>query len=403
MQAVIMAAGKSTRTYPLTLTRPKPLLPVLNRPLLAYNLEQLDGLVDEVILIVGYRQEMIRNAFGNSFGQLKLTYQEQREQLGTGHAVLQVRHLIKGPFLVLNGDDLFARQDMEKLLDVPAGALVKEVENPSLYGVYTTDQKNRVVDLIEKPKNPVSRLANVGCYHFPPEIFTYLEKTPKSERGEIELTSAVLGFAKEHPFYTVLLEGYWLPTGYAWDLLKTQVYFFDRSFSPREEGTIEEGVSITGPVAIGRGAVIGAGTVLRGPVMIGENSQIGPHSFVGPYTCIGKNVRVGAASILEHSLLFDGVTLGYRCLVKYSVIGQDVQIGDNLQVIDAYPDGRTVRSLVKGKRIDCGLSRLGTVVGDRAKLASRTVIYPGCKIWPEKVTTHGETVSQDLLTVEPQK
>ena len=100
MQAVILAAGKSTRTYPLTISRPKALIKILNKPILQRNLEQLAGLVDEVIIIVGYKADMIKNYFGTAFSGMKITYVEQKEQLGTGHALIQVKDYVKDKFVI---------------------------------------------------------------------------------------------------------------------------------------------------------------------------------------------------------------------------------------------------------------------------------------------------------------
>ena len=111
MKAVILVAGKSTRTHPLTLSKPKPLLKIANTTLLEYNLNQLDGLVEEVILVVGYKKEMIKDMFGDSFKKVKITYVEQIEQNGTGGALLSVKNHLKGKFLVMNGDDLFSKKD----------------------------------------------------------------------------------------------------------------------------------------------------------------------------------------------------------------------------------------------------------------------------------------------------
>src|SRR3989338_1567630 len=104
-QAVLLCAGKSTRAYPLTITKPKPLLKVANRTILEHNLEQLNGLVDEVILVIGYLQEKIGAFCRTRYKQLKIICVEQRETLGTGHALLQARDKLKGDFIVLNGDD----------------------------------------------------------------------------------------------------------------------------------------------------------------------------------------------------------------------------------------------------------------------------------------------------------
>src|SRR3989344_5612573 len=114
MQAVVLAAGKSTRTYPLTLTRPKPLLKVGKKTLLEHNLEQLDGLAAEVILVVGYKKDMLINCadkIKNNY-KFKIRFVEQKEQLGTGHALLQVMDIVKDRFLLMMGDDLYSREDI---------------------------------------------------------------------------------------------------------------------------------------------------------------------------------------------------------------------------------------------------------------------------------------------------
>jgi len=107
MQAVVLVAGKSTRTYPLTLTRPKPLLPIAGKSVIELLLEQLEGVVDEVILVVGYRKEMIQEELGNKWNSIKITYVEQKEQKGTGHAVLVAEPYIKDRFIAINGRFLF--------------------------------------------------------------------------------------------------------------------------------------------------------------------------------------------------------------------------------------------------------------------------------------------------------
>jgi len=195
MKAVIMAAGKSTRTYPLTVNRPKPLLQVANRTILERQLDALEGLVDTAILVVGHKKEMIEQAFGRCYGNMTIEYVEQREQRGTGHAILQCAQHLDGPFLAMNGDDLYDPADLARLAkaapsdNAPGAAqaaLAKIVPDPRLYGIYEVDDTNRVVRLVEKPKKVFSNLANIGVYKFTPAVFGVLEHTEASERGEID-------------------------------------------------------------------------------------------------------------------------------------------------------------------------------------------------------------------------
>ena len=138
MKAVIMAAGASTRTHPLTLTRPKPLLPVMNRPILDYQLEALRPLVDETIIIVHYLRDQIESRFGHMYKGMRIRYIDQGEPLGTGHAIQQCQGAINEPFLAMNGDDLYDPADLARLAEQDQGALAITVEDPRMYGVFET-------------------------------------------------------------------------------------------------------------------------------------------------------------------------------------------------------------------------------------------------------------------------
>ena len=151
IQAVIMAAGKSTRTWPLTLTIPKPLLKVMNKEIIKHNLDALQGLVNEVIVIVGYKKEMIINEIGHKYGKLKIRYVEQKRQLGTGHALKYVEQLIKDKFVVIGGDDIFSRKDIRACLKHKYAVLGCKVDDPGRFGVFVVKGRE-VKKVVEKNK-----------------------------------------------------------------------------------------------------------------------------------------------------------------------------------------------------------------------------------------------------------
>ncbi len=400
MKAVIMAAGKSTRTYPLTLTRPKPLLPIANRPIMEHQLNALKGLVDGVILIVGYRHEMIREHFGDRYHNLPLQYVQQKEQRGTGHAVLQCADYIQEPFLVMNGDDLYDPADLTRLAAAPQAALAKHVEDPRLYGIYEVTSNNRVLRLVEKPKEIFSHLANIGAYKFQPDVFEILKDTPLSERGEIEITAAVQTLAQQGQFHVVETQGYWLPIGYPWHLLDANTYLLDHAMPAEIEGEIHPGAHITGPVSIGKGTRIRAGVVIDGPVCIGENCQIGPNCWLRPYTTIGHNCRVGQASELKNTIMFNGSAASHQNYLGDSVIGENVNLGCSTITANVRHDGRTHRSVVKGVLIETGRRKLGAILGDHVHTGINTSLYPGRKLWPHTTTRPGENVDRDIIGEE---
>jgi bifunctional UDP-N-acetylglucosamine pyrophosphorylase/glucosamine-1-phosphate N-acetyltransferase len=402
MQAVMMVAGKSTRTYPLTLTRPKPLLPVANRPLIHHSLDQMVGLFDEVILIVGYRKEMIRALLGEEYRGMHLIYQEQKEQLGTGHAILQARPHIRGRFVACNGDDLFAYEDFAKLLDYPYAALAKRVADPSIYGVAQVDEQNRLINMVEKPKTYLGNLANIGCYIFEPDIFDALDRVELSERGEIEIIGAIMEMVRRSAVTIIPITGFWLPTGYAWDLLRHQEFLMAGMNASRIEGRVEPGAVLNGPVTVGAGTVIRSGSYVEGPVVIGQNCDIGPHCFVRKFSAIGDGCRIGHAVEIKNSIIMPGSHIAHLSYIGDSVVGEGCNLAAGTITANVRHDGQTVGSTIKGKKVDSGRHKLGSILADGVKTGIHCALYPGCKIWPGLTTLPGATVRGDLLPPEGQ-
>lgn len=397
MQAVMLVAGKSTRTYPLTLTRPKPMLPIANTILIEHNLAQLEGLVSEVILIVGYMQEMIREYLGEQWHDIKITYCEQKEQLGTGHAVLQVEPFIQDRFIVMNGDDIFSKTDIQQLMKLQAGALVKHVDDPSQYGVYRVDDQNRVLDLVEKPKEFIGTLTNIGCYLFNLEFFEDLHQMPLSERGEYEITSAILSYAKRKDFFVTQIQDFWLTNGLPWELLLSQNYFMSQMTTAKIEGTVEPGVVLQGPVEIGPGTVVKSGSYIEGPVKIGNDCTIGPNCYIRQNSAIGHHCTIGHAVEIKNSIIMDDTAICHLSYVGDSVIGSEVNLGAGFISANVRHDKATIKSKVKGKLKDTGLEKLGVIVADGVKTGIHTSVLPGRKIWPNVRTYPGQVVNDDLV------
>src|SRR3989338_496594 len=391
MQAVILSAGKSTRTYPLTLTRPKALLPIANRPILSHQLEALQGIVKEAIIIVWYQGDMIQKKYGNYFGNIKLIFIEQRDQLGTGHALLQARGLLKKRFLVLNGDDLYGHDDLKKLAKTRFGILVKEAKDIQRFGAVIV-QQGRVVKIIEKPEKPVTQLANTGAYCFETDIFA--EKIEKSARGEYEITDYVNRVAAKQKVLPVIVKECWIPVGRPWDMLAANEYVLNQMRGQTIKGEIEKGVMIKGAVKIGKGTVIKSGTYIEGPVVIGENCEIGPHAYLRSHTSIGDGCRIRAEVV--DSILMVNVTAKHFSYIGHSVIGEDCNIAAGVVTADYRHDEKTNVILVKGQKVDTGRRKLGAFLGDRVKTGINTCIYPGRMIWPDRNTLPGEVVDKDI-------
>ena len=392
MQAVILAAGKSTRTYPLTVETPKVLLKVLNRTLLEHNIEQLRGMVNEVIIIVGFKKDMVIETLGEKYADIDIKYVEQKKQLGTGHALLEVEKFIKDKFFVLAGDDLYSANDIRKLLKYKYAALYNVVEDPSRFGVFIEDG-NKVKGIIEKPEEFISNKANISCYIMSNDIFPILKSVKKSERDEIELTDAISEIASKGELFIEEVKDYWLPIGYPWNLLEANVFFL-KDIKHEIKGEIEEYVTVTGNVHIGSNTIIKSGTYIEGPVYIGSNCVIGPNAYIRPDTLIYDNCKIRAEVV--DSIIMEGSTAKHDSYIGHSIIGKDCNIAAGTITADYRHDGGIHRTFIKGKLVDTGRRKLGTMMGDRVKTGINTSFFPGCKVWPGKTTLPGEVAKKEL-------
>lgn len=400
ISAVILAAGKSTRTYPLTITRPKPLLTFANITILEHNLSQLKGSVNEIVMIVGFKKEMIIDFVEKNrkriLGNVKVSFVEQKEQLGTGHAVMLAKGHVKGKFLVMNGDDVYSGKDIKNLIKCDIGVLGKEVDNPRAFGIFTVDKKDNLLDLVEKPAKPESNLANIGAYVFDESIFDKLENVRKSERGEIEITDALLAVAKDKGCKVVKVKDYWIPIGYPWDLLKANEFFLGKIRKSEIKGKIEKGVHIKGKLVLKKGSQILGGSYIEGPVVIGENTTIGPLAHLRPNTSVGNNCNIGKTELFD-AIIMDGTVSKHQSYIGHSIIGENVNVGAGLVTADYRHDEKEHVTVVNGRKVETGRRKLGAFIGDNVKIGINTSIYPGRKIWPNMMTKPGEIVEKDIM------
>ena len=395
IQAVIMAAGKSTRTYPLTLTKPKPLLHIANKPILAHQLDQMLGLIDEAIIIVGYKHEMIREYFGDSYRGISLCYVEQREQLGTGHAARQVEPHIRDRFLLMNGDDLYAREDLEACLQHQYSLLSMEVADPRQFGVLTVEG-GLVKDVIEKPEHPASNLTSVGAYVFDREIFPLLDEIPRSPRGEYEVTDGVRALAHKAEMHYHVSSAYWIPVGFPWSVLAANDFLLEKNLTEQIEGIIEPGVQIDGAVSLGKNSIIRQGSVIQGNLCVGDDCIIGANCHISGNTSIGHNSSLDMSNRVDNSVIEQNVRVAPFCHISHSVIGDGCMLHSGAVTMSAPLEGTTVRSLVKGAPFDSGCKHLGTILASGVVLQPHVVCYPGVKVNPDVVIGAGSVVREDI-------
>jgi bifunctional UDP-N-acetylglucosamine pyrophosphorylase/glucosamine-1-phosphate N-acetyltransferase len=393
MKAVIMAAGVSSRTFPITLTRPKPLVKVANKEILARILENLRGLAEEVLLVVGYKKEMIEGFLGGKDYGFRIRLVEQKEQLGTGHALLQCGQHLKGRFIVMNGDDYFSKRDMEKCLAHRLAILTRKVDDPSKFGVCFAD-RGTLKKIVEKPKIPISYQGNTGLYVLDDKIFDALRRIKKSKRGEYEVTDALNLLAETEKIRIVDGED-WIAGSTFSHLLDMNGALLEAT-EPEVRGKVSVGAYLEGRVSVGEGSVIKPGAYVEGPVSIGRGCVIGPNCHIRPHTSIGDGCHIGNGVEIKSSIVGDGSKIPHQSYVGDSIIGERVNVGGGTMITNLRHDGQNVKTWINGQLIDTGRRKFGAVIGDGAKLGAKTVIYPGRKVWPGKTTLPGEIVKKDV-------
>jgi glucose-1-phosphate thymidylyltransferase len=332
LKGLILSGGAGTRLRPITHTSAKQLVPVANKPVLFYGIEALvDAGVEEIgIIIAPETGDEIREAVGDGsqFGA-RVTYIVQDAPKGLAHAVLTAEEFIGGSsFVMYLGDNLLAdglRGLVATFREAEPDALIllTPVSDPSSYGVAELEGE-RVVRLVEKPKDPPSNLALVGVYLFGPPIFEAARRLEPSWRGELEITEAIqLLIEDEHVVRSEVVSGWWKDTGQLADMLEANRLVLEE-IEPRLEGEVDEGSRVEGRVVIEPGAHV-IGSVIRGPAVIGAGARI-EDAYVGPYTSIGQDVRI-CRSEIEHSIVLAGSIvedLGTR--MEASLLGREVKL-----------------------------------------------------------------------------
>ncbi|HEX5415378.1 MAG TPA: glucose-1-phosphate thymidylyltransferase [Chloroflexota bacterium] len=331
MKGLILSGGKGTRLRPLTYTGAKQLIPIANKPVLFYAIEDLvEAGITDIGIIVGDTGDQIRAAVGDggAFGA-QVTYIAQPAPLGLAHAVMTARDFLEDDRFVLFLGDNFIRDGIVPLVQefrngsMNCQLLLYHVANPQSFGVAEV-LGHRVRRVVEKPKDPPSDLAIVGIYMFDANVFAAIDQIKPSARGELEITDTIQVLIDQgYHVEPKILGGWWIDTGKHADLLEANRLILETQ-EASILGSVDEKSQIYGRVVVQRGARI-RNSVIRGPAIIGEETEV-VDSYVGPFTSIYHHCQIQASEI-EHSIVLeDSRIVDVPNRIEESLIGRNVEI-----------------------------------------------------------------------------
>ncbi|MEM3403455.1 MAG: glucose-1-phosphate thymidylyltransferase [Nitrososphaeria archaeon] len=334
MKGIILHGGAGTRLRPLTFSGPKQLIPVANKPISQYVLEDLKNAgIEDVVIVLGETfPELVQQHYGDgSRFNVCIKYVFQGKPLGIAHAVSLCRDLVGDDSFVLYLGDNLLQHGIRRYLEIflegnfDAFILLKEVDDPTKFGV-AKFEGNRLAGLVEKPKVPPSRYALVGVYFFKPIVFEIIKGLKPSWRGELEITDALQlmlegGYTVGYSF----VEGWWLDTGKKDDILYANALILDGHIEREILGTLIESRA-EGRVSMGEDSKL-VNSTIRGPAIVGKNCII-QKSFIGPYTSIGDGVEISNSSI-ENSIILNNVTVKDIDRLEDSLVGKNAKVSKN--------------------------------------------------------------------------
>ena len=344
MKGIILSGGTGSRLRPITHTGPKQLIPVANKPVIDYAIEDLkEAGITEIGIILGNkgREEIQQHVGDGSEYGVDITYIVQGNPLGLAHAVGCAADFVgDSSFVVYLGDNILKDGILElvesfKNGDYAAGISLQRVENPQQFGVADVDPDGNVIELIEKPDEPPGNLALIGIYVFTPEIFDIIADLEPSWRGELEITDAIQGHLdNDQNVDSHVVDGWWKDTGKPEDILEAnRLVLADRPLS--KDGTIEKDAETTGSIDLHEDAVIKNGAVVRGPVSIGADVTIEGGTYIGPYTSIGDSSTISNAHV-ENTVIVGQSKITASEKIIDSLIGAGTTIGSAEELL---PDG----------------------------------------------------------------
>ncbi|HID43258.1 MAG TPA: glucose-1-phosphate thymidylyltransferase [Archaeoglobaceae archaeon] len=329
MKGLVLSGGFGTRLRPLTYSQQKQLIPVANKPILFYAIEDvIEAGVDEIYIIVGPNKEQVIEVVKSEKWDAEIDFIYQSEPKGLAHAVkISQDYIGDESFVMYLGDNVlkggitrFADEFITS--DADASILLTEVSNPQQFGVAELNEDGSVKRLIEKPKKPPSNYALVGIYFFKPVVFEAVNSIKPSWRDELEITDAIQWLIENgYRVKSNIVKDWWKDTGKPEDILEANRLVLDE-IEHRISGEVENS-GVMGRVIVELGTLIKNSSV-KGPCIIGKNCRI-INSYIGPYTSIGNECEIIDTEI-EDSVVMDECRIINAGRIVEGLIGKGVEI-----------------------------------------------------------------------------
>lgn len=369
-----MAGGEGGRLRPLTCNIPKPMMPILDKPIMEYTIELLknSGIKDIAVTLQYLPDEIIRYfGDGKDFG-VNIRYFIEEFPLGTAGSIKNVEEYIDDTFIVISGDaltdiDLIKAIEHHNQKNAFVTVVLKKVSIPLEYGVVVTNKDGQIAAFLEKPSwsEVFSDKANTGIYIIEPEVFNFIEKNQKCDFSN-DLFPMLLHMNK--CIYGYVAEGYWCDIGNInqymrcqYDVLKGNVKVNIKGQKYKDE------------IWIGDNCEICSTARIISPAFIGNNCSIYDNVEIGPYSILGKSNIVSNNSVIRRSIIFDNCYIGSNAEIKGGVISNKVQLESRVSIFE------------------------GSIIGEETLIRERTIVKPGIKVWPNKILEAGTVVNANII------
>ncbi|MFW9851503.1 MAG: bifunctional sugar-1-phosphate nucleotidylyltransferase/acetyltransferase [Candidatus Thorarchaeota archaeon] len=402
MKAVILAGGKGLDLFPLTQTRPKPMITLLGKPILQYIIEELRemGLTD-IIIVTGYRGDQIKDYFKKGTDlNVCIRYADQEDKEGIQSAFLAAEDFVKNEteFLLLFGDIVSEKGLIQRALNAFENTQADMTMTLTLQGdtgdfgivdINSMGMVNKAGISKEDPSH--SNYVDAGCFIMRTEIFEEVKK-------EISLGQAINNrIEKGDKVAAAIWEKEWIDIGKPWNIIEANRMLLSKVTESRisKDVTLEPNVEIKNAVIIGENVTISSGAVLNGPLFIGPDTYIGNNVLIRDHCSIGRESIIGFGSEVKNSILFKGAKVYGLCYVGDSIIGQNTVLSSGVTTVNTETPSKEITMIINNKQLNTGLMKLGAIIGDNCEIGVNSLIFPGRKIASRSTIKPGTTVEKD--------